>query len=1775
MNALCHLISRRAWPLFVVCFALVGFSSVAHAFVHPGGLHTQADLDRMKARVAAGESPWIESWNALLQNPKAQSTYNPAPQANMGASRQRASADAVAAYFNAIRGYIADSPAHTDNAIRICNLWSAAVNQVPSGVDQPGLSGLYAYQFAVVGEILRIHVGTRWAQADFDRFRNMMTQYIYPVCHDFLDRHNNSCITHYWANWDSANIAAIAAIGVLCDDYAMFDEAVDYFKNGAGNGNIQHAVFALHSGGPGQPYGLGQWQETGRDQEHNALGVGLLATFCQIAWNQGVDMFGYDNNRLLAGAEYVAQFNLGQDVPYTFYDNCDDVNQYWPAAHDRGRLQRPIWELLYNHYVVRQGLSAPSLSAMAAVNRPEGFSHDDHFGYGTLAYTLDAAVSGYPSAAPSAPTGLSAEDGVGVVSLSWAPVPTANGYVVSRATASGGPYTVISIFRGTNPRYTDTTVSNGTPYFYRVAAQNQTGTSGDSSEASATPLAAGATLPNGWALRDIGAVAAGANATYSTAGGGTLLVSGAGAGIGSTADGGGFAFATVNGDTSITARRIGANGAAGVNGRIGVMIRESLAPEAKTQSLFVGDLGFREARFGTRAASGEQMSYITGNGYSANAWFRLVRSGDTFSAYQSGDGVTWHFVASSVVAMPATVHVGIVAGSGGNNLLRGDFDHVALEGAVLPGPPTLVAINGHGQVTLNWSASSGAESYDLVRAPAAGGPYALIASGITGTSHVDDGLADGTPYYYVVRARQGTYESVNSNEVAGLPGDITAVWNANPASGNWSLAANWFGGQVPAQGDSLAFAASALTSLTNDLTDLAINRLTFNAGAAAFTLGGNRLTIAGGISNQGSAAQTVTFNLALAGTPTIDAASGTIALRGVISDAGAPQGFIKTGTQALVVSGLNTFSGDVRVTAGLISIAGVGTGSAGAPSAGALGRGTVRLAGGTLTSSAAATIYNTVLAEAGTTSGLSSAVANLTLAGGLTGSGNITESGSNTGGTHFNGDNSNFSGTFTSGNATNHRVRFNTAGAGSAAATWVLNNSQTDGNGLNFGTGTIHFGALSGGGQFRNDAALNTTATLSIGALNTNTTFTGVMVANSTRFIGVTKVGTGTLTFTGNHTYNGQTTVTAGALIVNGGFASPVTVTGGTFGGTGSSTAALTVGAGGGAGATLAPGNQAIGTFTTTGALTLNADATYALQLNSTAATADRITAGGTTLNNAKLLIADLAAGILPLDTALTIVNNTGASAVAGTFDGYAEGKVFAVGSNTLRLTYQGGTGNDIVLTAVVPPPVITSATSAGGAVGTPFTYAITATNAPTGYTATGLPAGLGIDSTSGLITGTPTAAGVFEVAIGATNSTASATATLALTIARGTATVTLGNLTQTYDGSPKPVPVTVAPEGLPVTLTYNGSGAVPVNAGSYAVVATVNTANYAGSANGTLVVDKAIATITLNPLQQAYDGTLKPVTATTTPAGLTVNLTYDGATTAPIYPGSHAVIATINEANYSGTTTDTLLITVTVLVRHAPTLSSMIDGSAQLLRPENLLLKGGAALSGDLLLPGTPNLQFNGSPAYVGVKDGPGLATPANTYTVTLGGGAVIRYLVRRVDAIALPTVAVPPAPGGTRNVTLKDPGQSAGDFSTLRNLTLKDGAGLVTVPAGTYGSFAGSGNCGFVFGVAGATEPAVYNLQDLTLSGASTLQVVGPVILTLANGMTVSSTAGNAAHPEYLTLNVSSGGVILNKGATLRAIVSAPAGTVTLNDSATLVGRVAADQLTLNTTALIDGTP
>src|SRR5258708_5001182 len=80
----------------------------------------------------------------------------------------------------------------------------------------------------------------------------------------------------------------------------------------------------------------------------------------------------------------------------------------------------------------------------------------------------------------------------------------------------------------------------------------------------------------------------------------------------------------------------------------------------------------------------------------------------------------------------------------------------------------------------------------------------------------------------------------------------------------------------------------------------------------------------------------------------------------------------------------------------------------------------------------------------------------------------------------------------------------------------------------------------------------------------------------------------------------------------------------------------------------------------------------------------------------------------------------------------------------------------------------------------------------------------------------------------------------------------------------------------------------------------------------------------------------------------------------APTFPGSYAVIGTIDDPNYTGSASGTLVITITALVRHVPSIHGGIDGSMQVLSGESFVLNGSAFVSGDLLLPGEPAVQVN-----------------------------------------------------------------------------------------------------------------------------------------------------------------------------------------------------------------------
>jgi hypothetical protein len=191
-----------------------------------------------------------------------------------------------------------------------------------------------------------------------------------------------------------------------------------------------------------------------------------------------------------------------------------------------------------------------------------------------------------------------------------------------------------------------------------------------------------------------------------------------------------------------------------------------------------------------------------------------------------------------------------------------------------------------------------------------------------------------------------------------------------------------------------------------------------------------------------------------------------------------------------------------------------------------------------------------------------------------------------------------------------------------------------------------------------------------------------------------------------------------------------------------------------------------------------------------------------------------------------------------------------------------------------------------------------------------------------------PINAGTYQVTAVSTDPTCLASATELLTISKAPATVQINNVDQIYDGAAKTVSTITTPPGLPVAVTYNGLPDPPTQAGTYQVSASIIDPNYSGSATSALVIEQANAGILLEALDQTYNGAPKQVWTMTIPPGLALFLTYNGVLDWPVNAGSYTVNATVQDPNYFGSRTVTLVVHKAQLPILLSNLSQVYDGT-------------------------------------------------------------------------------------------------------------------------------------------------------------------------------------------------------------------------------------------------------
>ncbi len=282
--------------------------------------------------------------------------------------------DARKVYANALAWYFTGDVTYAENAIAILNIWGTTFNGYPSAEGQNLLQG--GWIGALLGpaaEIMRCYPG--WDPADMARVQTMFREKFYPVL---------NTMSTWNGNVDLTQIDAMMSIAVFNEDEAEFNLGLErmearfpaYFYLEADGGV---PAIAGDGGNINQFWSNptlwvdGLTQETCRDNNHHAqYGMASALHAAEVAWNQGVDIYAKHSDRFVAALELMATQMLTGDMQGTCISNSPTNDLY------------DTWEVGYNHYHNRMGLSLPKTEELITTQVRRRGMNDWNIFYETL-----------------------------------------------------------------------------------------------------------------------------------------------------------------------------------------------------------------------------------------------------------------------------------------------------------------------------------------------------------------------------------------------------------------------------------------------------------------------------------------------------------------------------------------------------------------------------------------------------------------------------------------------------------------------------------------------------------------------------------------------------------------------------------------------------------------------------------------------------------------------------------------------------------------------------------------------------------------------------------------------------------------------------------------------------------------------------------------------------------------------------------------------------------------------------------------------------------------------------------------------------------------------------------------------------------------------------------------------------------------------------------------------------------------------------------------------
>jgi peptidoglycan/xylan/chitin deacetylase (PgdA/CDA1 family) len=336
------------------------------AFKHPGLLNSGEELQLIKTKVAAGEEPWKSAFERMRKSKEASLQWTPRPREivdvgfhgkpDNGGGHELS--DARAAYTHALIWVITGNEEHAKKAAEILDAWSATL-QTHTG-DNARVQAAWAGSVFPLGAELLKHTYPQWKGAK--QFSTMLNRAYVPLIYDGMPTYNG--------NWELSMCNALVAIGVFNDDQVPFDQGVFLWRKRV------PAYFYLTTDGPlpVKPYGTkfsdekivtywhnpgrfvdGLCQETGRDLPHLEMGLSAALNTAEIAYHQGIDLYGEEAKRIVASMEFHANFRLGNAVPEWLCGGTLEM-----------KSQQPTYEIGYNHFHNRLGMPMPLTADLIA-----------------------------------------------------------------------------------------------------------------------------------------------------------------------------------------------------------------------------------------------------------------------------------------------------------------------------------------------------------------------------------------------------------------------------------------------------------------------------------------------------------------------------------------------------------------------------------------------------------------------------------------------------------------------------------------------------------------------------------------------------------------------------------------------------------------------------------------------------------------------------------------------------------------------------------------------------------------------------------------------------------------------------------------------------------------------------------------------------------------------------------------------------------------------------------------------------------------------------------------------------------------------------------------------------------------------------------------------------------------------------------------------------------------------------------------------------------------